>query len=79
MGIFLMRRGRLLNKDWAASLPEALNDWPAAKLRSYNAIPIRIGKDVSLMRKTLTEWSARGDRTQLAGFSMTNASRLNGG
>lgn len=32
-----------------------------------------------MMRKTLVEWRARGDRNQLAGFRIIKARRLKGG
>ena len=37
------------------------------------------GRLVTLMRKTLTEWRARGVRNQDAGFRMRKASMLKGG
>lgn len=38
-----------------------------------------IERTVTLMRKTLVECNARGDRMKLRGHRITNAKRLNGG
>lgn len=68
-----------MKRLWAASRPDSRSFWPAARYRSYIAMRIRIGKVVSLMRRTFKECSARGVRTKLAGLSMINARMLKGG